>query len=151
MERDMTIATSDRGGSFARLWTPGRFLFTGGAVLLVLGVAGLAGVLGSISTLSVFNPPNWINWLHTTVGSLAIAVAFIAHPRVKLVLTLFPSVAGTAIGVVGLLFNMPALPDLSDHLTHVVVGLLASWAVWNGTFGGWRNSGRPHLNPQPHV
>jgi hypothetical protein len=149
-EDAMTIATDNRGGPLARLWTPGRFLFAGGSMLLAFGVAGLAGVLGSISTLSVFNPPDWINWLHTAAGSLVVAIAFIAPPRVKLILTLFPAVAATAIGVIGLLFNKPALPDISDHLTHVAVGLLASWAVWNVTFGGRGNSGRPHLDPRPH-
>jgi hypothetical protein len=128
----MNVTTSSRRRSLAGLWTPGRFLFAGGTVLLILGLTGLTGALGSISTLSVFNPPYWIDWFHTAVGSLVITIALIGHPYMKLVLTLFASVAGTTIGAVGLLFNKPALPDPSDHLTHIAIGVLAFLAVWNG-------------------
>jgi hypothetical protein len=142
---DMTHAAGNRGVWLAKSWTPGRFLLTGGIVLLVLGLAGLAGALGSVSTMSLFNPPYWVNWLHTAAGSLLIALALKAHSNVKLAIAMFGCVAGTTIGTVGLLFNKPALPDLSDHLTHLAVGLLAAWAVWNHFFNGPHHLERTRL------
>jgi hypothetical protein len=114
---------------------PRRFLWIGGSVLISLGLLGVRGVLGSISRASFFHPPPWINWVHLSIGGVALSVAARGDRKLQTGLTFIPAVLGTTLGVSGLLFgsvaakrwNLPELADPSDHLAHLMVGILASW------------------------
>ena len=122
---------------------PKRFLTIGGAILVTTGILGVTHLLGKISDASFFNPPYWINWFHLTLGVLVLIVAFSRFTRLQALVTLFPAIVATAIGLLGLIFgswaasyfNNSQLADPSDHLVHLAVGLAALWA--------WRN--RPIL------
>jgi hypothetical protein len=123
---------------------PRRFLFGAGVVLVTIGLLGLAGLLQRISTLAFFHPPYWINWVHLSLGVFVLVVATFGRARLQAGVVLLPAVIGTTIGVLGLLFgrlaasrfNLPELADPSDHIAHLTVGLLATWA-W------FKRPGRP--------
>jgi hypothetical protein len=122
-----------------RNWTPARFLFAGGTALIALGAAGIAGLLGEISPASFFHPPRWIDWVHLAVGTTAIATALLGPRALKSALTLVPATVASAMGLGGLVlgpylahrFRTPELADPSDHIAHLIVGVLALWALWN--------------------
>jgi hypothetical protein len=119
--------------------TPGLFLRIGGAVLIVIGALGLSGILGSISPLGFFHPPYWINWLHFLLGITIFIISFTRYHTLQGWIVLFPAIVATVIGVLGLLFgsyfasryNILELADPSDHIAHLVVGLVAIWAWHN--------------------
>ena len=118
---------------------PKRFLTIGGIILVTIGILGVTHLLGQISNASLFNPPYWINWFHLTLGIFVLAVAFSPTPRLQTWVAFFPAVVATMIGLLGLLFgswaashfNDPQLADPSDHLAHLMVGIVALWAWWN--------------------
>lgn len=121
---------------------PRRFLSIIGPVLTVTGILGLTGVLGSISSASFFHPPYWINWFHLILGIVVITAAFKGGRKLQVGLVSGAAIVGTTLGVLGLLFgsyaatrfDIPELADPSDHVAHLIVGLLASW--------GWLNRKR---------
>jgi hypothetical protein len=115
------------------LLNPQRFLFIGGATLVLLGTLGIIRVLGSLSDAAFFHPPSWINWLHLGVGSLVLVVAWRGDPPARLALTMVAAVAATGIGLGGLVLGARGganqATDPSDHLAHLLVGLTAAWAL----------------------
>ncbi len=121
---------------------PKIFLSGIGPLLIVLGILGLTGLLGRVSDLAFFHPPYWINWVHLLLGIFVGVVAIKGSPKTQAIITLFPAVIGTTIGLFGLLFGryaatrfgIPELADPSDHTMHLIVGLCATWA--------WRNRKR---------
>ncbi len=126
-------------------FTPKLFLRIGGTVLTVIGISGLAGLLGTISQLVFFHPPYWINWVHFILGVCIFLVSFTHYHRLQTWLVLFPAIVATVMGLIGLLFgsylairyNIPDLAvDPSDHIAHLIVGLLAIWAWKNRAFQG---------------
>lgn len=121
-------------------FTPRLFLRIGGIVLIILGTLGLMGVLGTISQLVFFHPPYWISWVHFILGVCIFIISFTPYDHFQKWLVLFPAIVGTVIGLAGLLFgsyfasryNIPDLAvDPSDHIAHLIVGLLAIWAWKN--------------------
>src|SRR5690348_13453719 len=84
-------------------WTPARFLLAGGIVLTTIGSTGAMGLLSRLSPASVFNPPSWINWLHLSVGLTVIPISLKGTRQLQRGITFFPAVAGTALGVIGLI------------------------------------------------
>lgn len=125
--------------------TPRLFLRIGGVVLIVLGALGLTGILGIISQLVFFHPPYWINWVHFILGATMLLISYTSYHRLQKWLVLFPAIIATAMGLLGILFgpyfatrfNVPDLAvDPSDHIAHLIVGLLAIWA--------WRNRAVQH-------
>jgi hypothetical protein len=121
------------------LLRPRQFLFLAGTVLVVLGSGGTTGFLSSISSASLFNPPYWIHWVHLTFGMIVLAIAFAGGRTLQNAMTLMAAIAGTVLGLSGLLLGsfaanrlgMPELADPSEHLAHLTVGLLALWAWSN--------------------
>jgi len=118
------------------LMNPQRFLCIGGATLVLLGTLGIVRVLGSLSEAAFFQPPRWINWLHLGVGSLVLVVAWRGEPRTQQALTMVAATVATSIGLGGLLLGARAGPqaaaDPSDHVAHLLVGLVAIWALLAG-------------------
>lgn len=119
-------------------WTPARFLLVGGCALIVLGLSGALGLFSSLPPSNVLNPPYWIDWVHVSVGTVAILVALKGNANIQRRLAFVPAVLGSAMGIAGLALSLhsghgisPKPVDLSDHVTHVCVGALASWAIWN--------------------
>lgn len=120
--------------------TPFRYLTVAGALLVVLGVAGLTGLLARVSSRAFFRPPYWINAVHAAFGCVLFVLAFVAAPSVQTTLVLVGAILGLSLGSSGLLlgplaarrFNKPELADRSDHLAHLIVGVLAFWAWSNG-------------------
>jgi len=119
-------------------WNVRRFLFCGGATLVILGFTGIMGWLGSISHANLFNPPDWIHWIHLGFGLFVLLVAEMGRRKMQLGLALLGAVAGTALGVGGLasvmfahLRNSTQPLDISDPLAHLAVGTLATWALCN--------------------
>ena len=131
-----------------RFWNPIHFLACGGTVLVTIGLAGISGVLGLISRASLFHPPRWINWFHLSVGLLVLLVAWRGSRRVQRIVVTVAAVAGTTIGVGGFALSayslahhaQSAIIDVSDPLTHLLVGSMAIWALLNGR-GPVRNMG----------
>lgn len=122
--------------------TPKTFFRIGGIVLTVIGIAGLAGLLGTLSQLVFFRPPYWINWAHFILGVSIFLISFTHYHRLQKWLVLFPAIVATTMGLMGILFgsylatlyNIPDLAvDSSDHVAHLIVGLLAIWAWKNRT------------------
>jgi hypothetical protein len=119
------------------LVTPPRFLFIGGATLLLLGALGATRVLGTLSTAAVFHPPAWINWVHLAAGSIVLAVAWRGEPRLEIALTALGACLAMTLGLGGLFLGPLLAPrdaqapsaDPSDHLAHLLVGLTAIWAL----------------------
>jgi len=115
-------------------WTPARFLLVGGIILMVLGLSGAIGVLSSLSSAGLFNPPYWIDWVHVSVGVAAATVALAGNASLQRAVTFLPAVLGTVLGVFGMAFSLftrgPQSADLSDHIAHLCVGTMASWALW---------------------
>ncbi len=130
---------------------PRRFLVIGGTTLVMIGGLGAIGWLQSISRASLFRPPRWINWVHLGVGTAALTIAARGGRKLQAGMTLFPAIVGTTLGAGGLVlggraaerFNLPELRDPSDHLAHLMVGMLALW--------GWRGRSLPvvEAGPQP--
>jgi hypothetical protein len=120
-------------------WDVVRFLSCGGIILLILGVSGVLSLLPLLSRASLFNPPYWINWVHLSVGGLGLAVAILGSKRLQLTLALIPAIAGTMVGLGGLVIEAyvairngtPQSSDFSDPLAHLALGMLALWAVRN--------------------
>lgn len=115
-------------------WTPARFVVAGGCTLIGLGLSGLLGI--SISRLDVFNAPSWINSLHLSVGTTALLVAAKGNAKILRAMAFVPAVLGSILGVGGLCLSLYAVhnstpADLSEPLTHLCVGAMASWAAWN--------------------
>ena len=115
---------------------PRRFLFIASVVLITIGFLGLIGVLGSISPASFFNPPYWISWVHLCLGMIVLNVALKGNRLFQAKFVMFPMIIGITIGVLGLVFGryladrygLPELADPSDHMAHLIVGMLAAWA-----------------------
>jgi len=115
---------------------PKRFLSIIGPFLIVMGILGLTGLLGRISPASFFHPPVWIDWVHLSLGIVVTIAAWKGTPHQQMIVTLFPACIGIVIGAVGLLFGsaladrygLPELADPSDHIAHLTVGILATWA-----------------------
>ena len=123
---------------FGRRWNVVRFLSCGGTMLVILGVTGVTGLLGSISRVNLFNPPNWIHWIHLGFGLFVLAVAVTGNHKLQIGLALLAAVAGTALGLGGLVSAWYAAAqsgiqalDVSDPLAHLTVGALAIWALRN--------------------
>jgi len=122
-----------------RMMTPKRFLDAASVVLLTIGTLGVTRRLGSISRASFFNPPYWINWFHLLLGVVVITVRRSPFIRLQAATTLMAAIMGTTLGLCGLLLGpsaakrvgVPELADPSDHIAHLIVGLLALW--------GWQN------------
>jgi hypothetical protein len=120
-------------------WNAVRLLYCGGAMLVILGLSGILGLLGSLSPMALFNPPRWINWIHLSFGAFLLVVARIGNKKLQLGLVLLAAVAGTAIGLAGLLVlphvasrsGMQDSRDFSDPLAHLTVGTMAIWALRN--------------------
>jgi hypothetical protein len=139
-----------RVGRYKRLfalagrWNVVRFLACGGTMLVILGLTGVLGLLGSLSRASLFNPPYWINWFHLLFGAFVLAVAVTGNKRLQFGLALLAALAGTMLGLVGLAFGphaaahngMLRLPDTSDPLAHLAVGVLAILALRNSKCEG---------------
>ena len=76
---------------------------------------------------------HWVNWMHLSFGVFLLAVATISHKTLQLGLALLGAIAGTTIGLVGLLILPHVVAgsgtllwvDLSDPLAHLAVGVLA--------------------------
>ncbi len=109
-------------------------------MLIVLGVSGLVGVLGTVSQLVFFHPPYWINWVHFVLGVFIFIISFTSYYHLQKWLVLFPAIVATIMGLAGIFFgayfatryNIPDLAvDPSDHIAHLIVGLLAIWAWKN--------------------
>lgn len=119
-----------------------RFLFLASIVLATIGFLGVVGLFGYISSASFFHPPYWINWLHFILGIFVLIVALKGNAKLQALVVSIPMVLATALGVLGLVFgsyaakyyNIPELADPSDHLAHLIVGVVAFWA--------WRNRER---------
>src|ERR1700676_825568 len=83
--------------------------------------------------------PYWINWVHLSLGELVLAVAILGSKRLQLTLALIPAIAGTMVGLGGLVIEAyvairngtPQSSDFSDPLAHLALGMLALWAVRN--------------------
>jgi hypothetical protein len=124
---------------FLRFLTPFRYLAAAGSLLVLMGLAGLTGVLGRISSAAFFHPPYWINGAHLIFGGVLLIVAFASGPEVQSTFVLVGTIAGLALGSSGLMFgplaarrfHEPALADPSDHVAHLLVGVLAFWAWHN--------------------
>ncbi len=119
---------------------PKRFLQIAGPFLIIIGLLGIVGIFGKISDLGFFHPPYWINFIHLLLGIFILVVAFKGNKSLQANVTLIPAILATTIGILGLLFgsyaakqyNIPELvTDPSDHIAHLIVGLVAFWA--------WRN------------
>ncbi len=118
---------------------PGRFFYIASAVLITMGILGLIGVLGSISPASFFHPPYWINWVHLCLGMIVLNIALRGNRSFQATFVMFPMVIGITLGVFGLVFGrylaerygLTELADPSDHVAHLIVGLLAAWAWKN--------------------
>lgn len=119
--------------------TPPRYLTVAGVLLILMGCAGLTGVLGRLSSKGFFHPPPWINAVHTGFGGLLLVVAFAPYRSVQTGMVLCGAVIGLTLGTAGLLFgaraarrfDKPELADMSEHVAHFVVGVLAFWAWHN--------------------
>ena len=128
------------------LWTPARFLFVGGAVLISIGMAGATGILGTVSRANVFNPPYWLNWIHLSFGIIVLRIAIAGDRKLQKQFTLVAFVKGTTLGLAGILlgsyvalrYDMPQLADSSDPIAHLAVGMLALAALWNRKGSGDR-------------
>ncbi len=131
---------------YTYIMNPKIFLRLGGSILITVGILGLIGLLGKISSASVFHPPYWINYFHLTLGIIIFALSFTKLKKLQIGFTLGATIVGTTIGLIGLLFgsyfankyNIPELKDVSDHLTHLVVGLTAFWAWRNRKSSSWQ-------------
>ena len=120
-------------------WMPARFLAVGGCALICLGTSGALGIFSYLPTTNVLNPPYWINWVHIAVGCIAVLVVLKGNASVQQGLTMVPAALGSALGIGGLVLSLytghaqsggrPV--DLSDHITHLCVGAMASWALWS--------------------
>ena len=118
---------------------PRRFLLIAGPLLILIGGLGLAGLLGTISTMSFFHPPEWINWVHLITGLLVLTAGLFVLASTQARIVMVPAILGTTLGAIGLIlgpaaavrWDLPELADPSDHLAHLVVGLLAGWAWLN--------------------
>jgi hypothetical protein len=121
------------------LWTPARFLFVGGAVLISIGMAGATGILGTVSRANLFHPPYWINWFHLSFGIVVLRIVIAGDRKLQKQFTLVAFVMGTTLGLSGMLlgsyvalrYDMPQLADSSDPIAHLAVGMLALAALWN--------------------
>src|SRR5512145_246233 len=121
--------------ALTKLFHPRHFLVVAGTVLVTLGAAGAIGLLGSISRATLFNPPYWINWVHLTFGIVVLAAAVAGGRMLQNAFALTAGILGSTFGLAGLLlgsyaanrYNMPELADLSEHLAHLTVGVLALW------------------------
>jgi hypothetical protein len=119
--------------------TPARYLVVAGLLLMVLGCAGLSGILGRLSSAAFFHPPYWINGVHLGFGAVLLVLAFSPLANVQAAFVLAGAVLGSGFGTAGLLFGpfaarhfkKPELADRSDHLAHLIVGVIAFWA-WHG-------------------
>jgi len=135
MSKSISLQQSDANARAVVFWTPARFLLVGGSALIVLGFSGVLGISQSLSAADLFNPPRWINWLHLSVGTAAMLVAFKGKASVQRGIAFVPAVLGSTLGIAGLALSLYAGPgkasDLSDHLAHLFVGAMASWATWN--------------------
>jgi hypothetical protein len=137
-----TPAQVSRWTHALRAWNTGRFLFCGGTTLLAIGFAGITGLLASVSRAGLFNPPKWINWFHLSAGAAVLTIAILGTRKVQRGLALLAAIAGTTIGVGGLLFAVYAASqhvssrdvDFSDPAAHLVVGSLALWALRNSKY-----------------
>jgi len=118
---------------------PLRFLRLASVALIVLGILGIVGILGTISSAGFFHPPYWINWVHLILGIFVLFTALKGNTKQQAMVTSIPMVLGTALGLIGLLFGrfladryaIPELADPSDHIAHLTVGILATWAWFN--------------------
>ncbi len=118
---------------------PKIFLTIGGIILVTIGLLGITHLLGSISSASLFNPPYWINFFHLGLGIIVLAAVWSRRAKLQSGLTLFATIIGITIGLLGLIlgpwaasyYNNPELADPSDHIAHLTVGLLAFWAFSN--------------------
>jgi hypothetical protein len=121
------------------MMTPKRFLTVASVALLTIGTLGVTGRLGSISRASFFHPPSWIHWFHVLLGGAVFTVRQSNASSIQAVTTLIATMMGTTLGLAGLLlgpsaakrFDAPELADPSDHVAHLIVGLLALWGWWN--------------------
>jgi len=86
--------------------------------------------------MDLFNAPSWINSLHLSVGTTALLVAAKGTAKIQRAMAFVPAVLGSILGICGLCLSFYAdhnstPADLSDPLTHLCVGAMAFWAVWN--------------------
>jgi hypothetical protein len=119
--------------------SPTRFLSAASVVLLSIGTLGITHRLGSLSRASIFHPPSWINWFHVVLGVGVLSVRLSRSGPLQAATTLVAAIMGTTLGLAGLVlgpsaakrYHVPELADPSDHLAHLLVGLLA--------MRGWQN------------
>ena len=117
---------------------PKQFLVLGGIILIVVGLAGMYGIIGPTANQSIFGANWWFdnaeNWAHLVLGVAALVVAF--------ALGGFAGVVTLLVGILGVLvalYNLSSssllganLESPADLVLHLVVGVWALWAWWNG-------------------
>jgi hypothetical protein len=86
-------------------WDVVRFLLCGAIILLMLGVSGVLNLLPLFPRASLFHPPYWINWVQLSVGGLVLAVTILGSKRLQVTLALVPTIAGTMVGLGGLVIE----------------------------------------------
>lgn len=118
---------------------PKQFLILGGIILVVAGLAGFV-VLGPGQGDSVFGASWWFdngeNYAHLLLGIVALIVAFTLGAELQGWITLLVGVAGLLVMASGFLigpnFLGVNLENPLDNILHLVVGVWAIWAWWNG-------------------
>lgn len=118
---------------------PKQFLMIGGVVLVVVALAGFFGVTGPTPEASIFGA-NWYfdnaeNWAHLVLGVVALVVAYTLGAGLQGWVTLLVGVLGILVALYNLGYDMllgAALQNPADLVLHLVVGVWALWAWWNG-------------------
>lgn len=112
----------------------------GGVVLVVVGLLGFFGIIGPTAESSLFGMNWWFdngeNWAHLILGVVALVVAYALGSNLQGWVTLLVGVVGILVTlwgfVIGSNFYGANLENPLDNILHLVVGVWALWAWWNG-------------------
>lgn len=111
----------------------------GGVVLVVVALAGFFGVSGPTPDSSIFGSfwyfDNAENWAHLVLGVVALVVAYALGADLQGWVTLLVGVVGVLVALYNFGYSNllgAELQNPADLVLHLVVGVWALYAWWNG-------------------